>query len=68
MSEALTIDTADVKERYGLTTHTVINWIKTGLKANGERVKLDAVRVGGRWKTSEAALSRFFGQLRGVNG
>lgn len=36
-------------------------WIMTGLKAQcGVIVKLEAIRTGGKWTTSRAALGRFF--------
>ena len=39
---------------------TLTRWILTGVKAlDGRRVKLEAMRVGSRWLTSEAALQRF---------
>jgi hypothetical protein len=48
--------------RQGKTTHlsTVLRWILQGARApNGSRVKLEAVRLGARWMTSEQALERF---------
>lgn len=43
---------------------TLTRWILTGVKGlDGRRVKLEAVRVGGRWLTSEAALHRFSAAL-----
>ena len=39
---------------------TLTRWILSGVKApSGQRVKLEAVRYGHRWLTSEAALARF---------
>ncbi|MBP3959528.1 DUF1580 domain-containing protein [Gemmata sp. G18] len=39
---------------------TLTRWILKGVKGlNGTRVKLEALRVGCRWLTSEAALQRF---------
>lgn len=43
---------------------TLTRWILKGIiSADGRRVKLDAVRVGHRWLTSEAAVTRFFAAL-----
>jgi len=43
---------------------TFARWILRGVQtADGNRVFLEAVRVGGRWMTSEAALDRFFDAL-----
>lgn len=39
---------------------TLTRWILNGVKAvDGHRVKLEAIRLGARWLTSEAALQRF---------
>ena len=46
---------------------TLTRWILTGVKGlRGERVKLEALRVGCRWLTSEAALQRFTDALSGA--
>ena len=43
---------------------TVVRWIQRGVKAaSGRRVKLEAVRVGGRWLTSRGAVARFVAAL-----
>jgi hypothetical protein len=42
------------------TLACVLRWILKGARApSGERVRLDAVRLGGRWLTSREALQRF---------
>lgn len=38
---------------------TVLRWVLRGVKVGAARVKLEAVRVGGRWSTSEEAYQRF---------
>ena len=39
---------------------TVYRWVTKGAKAaGGQLVKLEAVRVGGRWSTSREAVTRF---------
>jgi hypothetical protein len=39
---------------------TVFRWVTRGAKTpGGQAVKLEAVRVGGRWLTSRAAVARF---------
>lgn len=44
----------------GTHPSTVLRWILHGVKlADGRTHKLEAVRVGGRWATSEAAYRRF---------
>jgi hypothetical protein len=52
--------------RNGKKTHlsTLMNWIRRGARSpSGERVRLEAVRLGGRWMTSREALQRFAEQL-----
>jgi hypothetical protein len=42
----------------------VLRWITDGIPGpDGHRVKLEAVRVGGRWLTSEEALARWAERL-----
>jgi hypothetical protein len=48
--------------RRGKRTHlsTILRWILDGAKApNGTVVKLEGVRLGGRWLTTKQALQRF---------
>jgi hypothetical protein len=48
--------------RRGRPTHfsTLLRWILAGVKGpTGETVRLEAVRLGGRWLTSREALQRF---------
>jgi hypothetical protein len=52
--------------RGGKKTHlsTLLRWILRGAKSpTGEVVRLEAVRLGGRWCTSAAALQRFCERL-----
>ena|SRR5262245_53038110 len=42
----------------------VLRWVLTGATGpSGERVRLEAVRLGGRWVTSREALQRFAERL-----
>jgi hypothetical protein len=42
----------------------VLRWVTDGIPGpDGERVKLEAVRVGGRWLTTEEALARWAERL-----
>src|SRR5438067_1404994 len=48
--------------RGGRRTHlsTLLRWVLKGSKApSGQLVRLEAIRVGGRWMTSAEALQRF---------
>jgi hypothetical protein len=39
---------------------TLVRWIRKGaLAPNGSRARLEAIRLGGRWLTSRAAIQRF---------
>jgi hypothetical protein len=42
----------------------VLRWVQQGIPGpDGRRIKLEAVRVGGRWLTSEEALARWAERL-----
>jgi Protein of unknown function (DUF1580) len=48
--------------RRGKRTHlsTLLRWVLTGAVApDGTRVRLEAVRLGGRWMTSRESIQRF---------
>jgi hypothetical protein len=48
--------------RNGKRTHlsTILRWILKGAKTpTGERVRLEALRLGGRWVTTREAIQRF---------
>jgi hypothetical protein len=52
--------------RRGKKTHlsTVFRWVTDGAKGpDGRRVRLEAVRLGGRWLTSTEAVQRFAERL-----
>jgi hypothetical protein len=43
---------------------TVLRWILSGAKSpDGELVRLEAIRVGGKWLTSREALARWTARL-----
>jgi hypothetical protein len=52
--------------RNGKATHigTILRWILNGSKGpSGGVIRLEAVRLGGRWVTSREALARFAARL-----
>jgi len=52
--------------RNGKRTHisTLVRWIQRGARGPaGDRIRLEAVRLGGRWLTSQEALQRFMERL-----
>jgi hypothetical protein len=49
------------------SSSTVWRWINTGTRtSNGRVVKLEAARIGTRWLTSKAAISRYMAALTPV--
>jgi hypothetical protein len=44
-------------------TATIIRWISRGVCVRGQVIKLEALRLGGRWITSRPALDRFMARL-----
>jgi hypothetical protein len=47
-----------------VTLSCLIRWITDGAKGpTGERIRLEAIRLGGRWITSTEALQRFAAAL-----
>ena len=43
---------------------TILRWVTCGAKGpGGVRVRLEAIRLGGRWMTSHASLQRFAERL-----
>ena len=42
---------------------TILRWITRGVRVRGQTVKLEALRLGGRWVTSRPALDRFLARL-----
>jgi Protein of unknown function (DUF1580) len=47
-----------------VTLSCVLRWVLTGTKApSGEVIRLEALRLGGRWVTSREALQRFAERL-----
>lgn len=48
----------------GIHPSAITRWVTTGIPArNGQRVKLAAIRVGGRWLIRPDALDAFFAAL-----
>lgn len=51
----------------GMDPSTLSRWITQGAKRkNGDKVKLEAVRIGNRWLTSREAMARFAASLTGT--
>jgi hypothetical protein len=52
--------------RGGKRTHlsTLVRWVTRGAPGpQGDRIRLEAVRIGGRWMTSREAIQRFAERL-----
>jgi len=43
----------------GISRQTVWRWAETGVLFQGVRIKLESIRIGGRYFTTPAALERF---------
>jgi hypothetical protein len=43
----------------GTSVSCVLRWITKGVEVEGRRIRLEALRCGGRWCTSHAAIERF---------
>lgn len=48
-----------VAARCSVNYATVTRWVRFGVLVNGVKVKLEAARMGGRYRTSVEALERF---------
>ena len=48
-----------VAARCSVNYATVTRWVRFGVKVNGAKIKLEAARMGGRYRTSVEALERF---------
>jgi hypothetical protein len=60
------LSTVDMAARFGVTRATVGVWIHQGVKGPaGAVVRLDARKVGGRYKATEAALEAFLAACDG---
>jgi hypothetical protein len=54
----------DLARRFDVCISTCFRWVVKGLpNGNGGRVRIEAVKRGRSWITSEAALARFFASL-----
>ena len=58
------VGTTEIAREKHLKISTIFRWISKGLpRADGSRVRLEAVRRGRTWLTSRAAMRRFFAAL-----
>jgi hypothetical protein len=54
----------DLARRFNVCVSTCFRWVCKGLPtSDGSRVKLEALKRGKSWISSEAAVARFFGAL-----
>lgn len=54
------LTTGSIAEHYGVSRDTAWDWITKGVDTAAGRVKLCAVRMGGRWKTRAEWCEEFF--------
>ena len=58
------IGLSEAGHKYRVHPNTLARWIIIGCRGKvSGRLQLEAVRVGAKWQTSEAALERFFAGL-----
>ncbi len=57
------LSTADVQRLYSVDDSTVLHWMRDGIQAPAGTVRLEYLRVGGRYKTTQAWLDKFFAAL-----
>lgn len=50
---------AETAGKASVDVQTVRAWIHKGVSVAGRRVKLAAIRVGGRWRVTPSALAKF---------
>ena len=60
------IGLGEAARRAGVTRHTVRNWIVRGVTRGGKVIRLGAIPIGGRWRTSSADLAEFLAALAGA--
>ncbi len=60
---ALARQTRTEESSRGVHAATIIRWITRGVRVKGQVIKLEALRLGGRWVTSTQALDRFMARL-----
>lgn len=54
----------EIARKFHLSPETVRLWIVRGLLINGERVQLDATKMGGQWRVFEDSLINFLNVIR----
>jgi hypothetical protein len=60
------LSTVDMAIRFGVTRATVGHWVRAGVKGpGGSQVRLDARKIGGRYRATEAALEAFLAACDG---
>lgn len=53
------LTTTDICRRYHVTESTVVRWMRRGVPGNGQRVFLEYLKVGGRYRVKPQALDEF---------
>lgn len=49
----------EVAEKIGVSYLTALGWVTRGIRIDRQRVRLKAVKLGGRWKVDPAAVGPF---------
>lgn len=60
------ISLPEVARRASVSPETAWRWATRGVSRGGRTVRLEAARVGCRWRTTEAAFARFMSRSTGA--
>jgi hypothetical protein len=55
------LTTDGLAEQVGASVIVVTNWIVNGIRTGKDRIRLDAVKVGGRWRIDPTKVAAFIG-------
>lgn len=56
-----------IADEYGFHIGTVGLWVRRGVKVCGHTVRLEARRIGGRWRVADEALALFIARCTGAD-
>lgn len=54
---------SEIATEYRVAPDTVLRWVRRGLKIDGEIVRLEGVRIGGRWYVTRQAAVTWWRRL-----
>ena len=57
--QPMTLAAGQVAKTEHVTLQTVLQWMKVGIRVGSRRIRLHAIKIGGRWRTSPEDLAEF---------